>query len=96
MDTCFLFAKHLNDEGCFCLKISANSSLIASPEQRSFAEIRSLQAGCNTVVIETGLNCGFFELELPWLPERKARVAIPYAKRRWLNLSTKCILLSIK
>ena len=43
MDTLFLFTKHLDDNGCFCLKINAGGDLIAPPAQRNFAEIRPLQ-----------------------------------------------------
>lgn len=79
MDHCFLFTKHLNDNGCFCLTVSSDGTLIASPEQRSFAEIKSLQKECTTTIVETTVNATLLDLELPWLPERKARIAIPYA-----------------
>ena len=79
MDHCFLFTKHLDDSGCFCLKISQEGELIAPPAQRTFAEIKTLQKECNTLVVETTTSSSILELELPWLPERKARIAIPYA-----------------
>ena len=79
MDYCFLFSKHLDDSGCFCLKISQEGVLIAAPAQRNFAEIKTLQKECATLIIETAASSSILTLELPWLPERKARVAIPYA-----------------
>lgn len=79
MDTIFLFTKHLNDEGCFCLKLDSEGALSAPPAQRSFAEIQTLQNDCDTLVIETATNTSLLDLELSWLPERKARLAIPYA-----------------
>ncbi|EHL30368.1 type II secretion system protein GspL [Legionella drancourtii] len=79
MNTLFLFTKHLNDEGCFCLKLDEDGALSAPPAQRSFADIQILQKECNTLVIETSANASLLNLELPWLPDRKARVAIPYA-----------------
>lgn len=79
MDTLFLFTQHLNNEGCFCLKLSVDGTLTISPAQRSFAEIKTLQQDCDTLVIETGVNASLLTLELPWLPERKARIAIPFA-----------------
>jgi general secretion pathway protein L len=79
MDTCFLFTKHLDDNGCFCLKLSPTGELIEPPAQRNFAEMKLLQNECNTLVIETSANTSILNLELPWLPERKARIAIPYA-----------------
>lgn len=79
MDTFFLFTKHLTQDGCFCLKLDANGVLTTPPAQRDFNEIQSLQEDCDTLVIETTTNVSLLSLELPWLPERKARVAIPYA-----------------
>ncbi|MBL7479123.1 type II secretion system protein GspL [Legionella bononiensis] len=79
MDKCFLFTQHLDDNGCFCLKISSDGVLSAPPAQRNFAEIKSLQNECTTLVVETSASASILELELPWLPERKARVAIPFA-----------------
>ncbi len=79
MDTLFLFANHLDETGCFCLKMSADGALITPPAQRSFAEIKSLQSECKTLVIEASEHVSLLNLEFSWLPERKARVAIPYA-----------------
>lgn len=79
MDTLFLFAKHLDEAGCFCLKMDADGALVTPPAQRSFAEIKSLQTECKTLVIETCEHVSLLNLEFSWLPDRKARVAIPYA-----------------
>lgn len=79
MDTLFLFSKHLNETGCFCLKLDADGALISSPAQRTFAEIKSLQIDSKSLVIETTEHVSILNLEFSWLPERKARTAIPYA-----------------
>ncbi|ARB91563.1 type II secretion system protein GspL [Legionella longbeachae] len=79
MDTFFLFTKHLDENGCFCLKINADGTLIVPPAKRDFIEIKTLQNDCKTLVIETSEQASLFNLELSWLPERKARAAIPYA-----------------
>lgn len=79
MDTCFLFSQHLNDTGCLCLKIKEGGAVIAPVAQRSFSEIKTLQDNSKTIVVESTSNATLLHLELPWLPERKARVAIPYA-----------------
>src|SRR5580704_2819832 len=79
MDHCFLFTKHLNDNSCFCLKISQDGELVSPPTQRTFAEIKALQKDCTTTIVETTLSASLLALELQWLPERKARIAIPYA-----------------
>lgn len=79
MDTLFLFTKHLDENGCFCLKITADGTLIVPPAKRDFIEIKTLQNECKTLVIETSEQASLLNLELSWLPERKARAAIPYA-----------------
>jgi general secretion pathway protein L len=79
MDKCFLFTKHLDDQGCFCLKLSEDGALISPPAQRSFSEIKELQKESSTVIVETAASAILLDLELHWLPERKARLAIPYA-----------------
>lgn len=79
MDTLFLFVKNIDEAGCFCLKMNADGAVISPPALRSFVEIKTLQNDCNTLVIETCEHATLLNLELSWLPERKARVAIPYA-----------------
>ncbi|QMT60607.1 type II secretion system protein GspL [Legionella sp. PC997] len=79
MDTLFLFTKHLDETGCFCLQLNEGGTLTLPPSQRSFAEIKSLQTDCRTLVIETCEQVSLLDLEFSWLPERKARAAIPYA-----------------
>jgi general secretion pathway protein L len=79
MDKCFLFTQHLDDNGCFCLKITTAGELISPPAQRSFSEIKSLQSECSTLIVETAASASILDLELPWLLERKARIALPFA-----------------
>jgi len=79
MDTCFLFTKYLSDEGCYSLKLSTTGELVSPPALRNFAELHDLQKEARTIVVETCENASLLELELPWLTERKARIAIPYA-----------------
>lgn len=38
-----------------------------------------MQFESNTIIVLSSSLCGFHEVELPWLSERKARAAIPYA-----------------
>lgn len=79
MDTVFLFTKHIDSNGCYCLKINSAGELNAPPAQLNFEEIQKLQRGSKTLVIEASTHASFFRLDLPWLPERKARAAIPFA-----------------
>lgn len=79
MDTCFLFTKYLNDSSCFSFMLNQQSELTAPAQQRTFVEIQTLQQGCKTYVIESCEHTSILDLELPFLPDRKARIAIPYA-----------------
>lgn len=79
MDTCFLFTKEINEQGCFCLKLNNEGELIAPPVFRHFPEIHTLQKNSITLIVESSLHASCLDLELPWLPERKARAAIPFA-----------------
>lgn len=79
MDTCFLFTKHLDDNGCLSLKLTQEGELASPLLQRDFGEISVLQKNCKTIIVESSDSASILDLDLPWLPERKARVAIPYA-----------------
>lgn len=79
MDQCFLFTHYLDEQGCLCLKLSPDGTVLSPPAQRNFAEIQTLQVDSNTVLVESGARASLLELELPWLSEQKARTAIPYA-----------------
>lgn len=79
MDICFLFTKELNEQGCYCLTLTEDGNIISPPLQRSFSDIKSLQENCQTIVVESCQNASILDLELSWLPERKASIAIPYA-----------------
>lgn len=79
MDSFFLFTKHLDDQGCYCLKQSQQGELILPPAVRTFAEIKIVQEYCTTWIVESTINASLHDLEFPWLPERKAREALPFA-----------------
>jgi general secretion pathway protein L len=77
--TCFLFAESLTDEGCLSLRLDDEGRVDSPPQQRSIDEIQTLQINTQTVVVLPTHWCSLHEVELPWLGERKARLAIPYA-----------------
>ncbi|WP_051555178.1 type II secretion system protein GspL [Legionella fairfieldensis] len=80
VDTCFLFAQHLNEEGCLSLCLDQQGKLIAPLAQRSFIEIIALQTNnSQTIIVISGKHFSFHQLELARLSDKKARVAIPYA-----------------
>ncbi|MGQ3888961.1 type II secretion system protein GspL [Legionella sp. CNM-1927-20] len=80
MSTCFLFIKYLTDEGCLSLSLNAQGNLDAPLAQRSFMEIQQLQSTSTKVIaVAPSEYFSFHQVELAWLPEKKARAAIPYA-----------------
>lgn len=79
MDQCFLFTQDLKEDACLSLKLSSKGELLAPPALRPFDEIKLLQNESHTLVVETSSSATFISLELPWLADRKARIAIPYA-----------------
>lgn len=79
MDTCFLFTEHLNETGCLCLKLNAEGAVLTPPTQLDFKDIRQLQGNADTILVEPSSHITLINLELPWLADRKARAAIPYA-----------------
>lgn len=79
MDTCFLFTEYLNESGCMCLKLDGAGQVLTPPTQINFIEIKILQESAKTIIVESASQVTLLNLELPWLAERKARAAIPYA-----------------
>lgn len=77
--TSFIFVEYLDETGCFCLRLENDASVSAPFVHRSFDEIKTLQLESQTVIVLSTAKCGLHEVELPWLSDRKARAAIPYA-----------------
>lgn len=79
MSTCFLFTEDLKEEGCLSLKLNQQGQIEAPLSLRSFVEIKALQANASTYIVDSSQHFSLHQLELPWLSERKARAAIPFA-----------------
>ncbi|RUR11733.1 type II secretion system protein GspL [Legionella septentrionalis] len=79
MATCFLFIQGMDDENCLSLRLGEDGDVDVPLKTRSFSEIKSLQKDARTFVILPTEVSSLYEVELPWLLERKARAAIPYA-----------------
>jgi general secretion pathway protein L len=77
--TYFLFAGKMDDEGCLSLGLDFSGHVVAPLQTRSFAEIKSLQKEARTIVVVPTEMASIHEVEFPWLGERKARAALPYA-----------------
>jgi len=77
--TCFLFIEHLDADEILSLRLTASGEIDAPLAMRSYADIKSLQDNAETKVVLSSQLCSIYEVELPWLGERKARAAIPYS-----------------
>lgn len=80
MSSCFLFIDELKDENtCLSLSLNQQGAIEAPLLMRSFDEIKSLQTNAKTWVVLSAKLLSFHRLELPWIGDKKARAAIPYA-----------------
>ncbi len=91
MATCFLFAQHFTDEYCLGLRLDEQGLIDAPLEKRSFDAFRALQAHARTIVVLPTESSSLHQLELPWLGERKARAAIPYALEEQIAQSVSAV-----
>lgn len=79
MATTFLFADSLTEKGCVCLVIDSNHHIVQACAERSFDAIRQMQSGTETVVVLSARQFTFHSVQLPWLGDKKARAALPFA-----------------
>ncbi|WP_133128015.1 type II secretion system protein GspL [Legionella nagasakiensis] len=79
MATCFIFARQIGHEHWLSLRLDDNNQMDAPLMVRSAAELQQLQINSRTLVVLPVEVCSLHQVELPWLNERKARAAIPYA-----------------
>ena len=79
MATCFLFTQNGTEDQYLSLRLNEQGQLDAPVERRSLDALKSLQEAARTIVVLPTELCSFHAVELPWLADRKARAAIPYA-----------------
>ena len=79
MTTCFIFAEYFDEEGCLSLRLDQQGDVDAPLLKRPIETLQALQSGARTVIVLPTNLCSLHELALPWLGERKAQAAIPYA-----------------
>lgn len=79
MASTFLFAEHLDEIGCICVRLEADATVSAALAHRTYDDIKALQADSQTIIVVSASRCGLHQVELPWLSDSKARAAIPYA-----------------
>ena len=80
MSELFLFTETLEDNSALCTVIAADNAEPLEPlARRSFDEIKTLEQCYPLTLIIPQIQCSLHKVELPWLSEKKARLAIPYA-----------------
>ena len=85
--TCFIFTRAIDLEQCLSLRIDEHGEIDAPLALRSIQELQLLQINARTVVVLPSESSSLHEIELPWLADRKARAAIPYALEEQLAQS---------
>ncbi|KTD18436.1 type II secretion system protein GspL [Legionella jordanis] len=79
MATCFLFIDHFNENACLSLSLDQLGQVIAPLAERNIQEIKALQKNCQTFVVLPTSSFSIHKLPMPWISEKKARAAIPFA-----------------
>lgn len=79
VNQCFIFIKYSNEEGCLSLVLGSEGEIEAPLGERSYAEIKELQNNAKTMVIISTEQASLHFVEMPWLPDKKSRAAIPFA-----------------
>lgn len=79
MTTTFIFGQYLNEEGCLSLSLDAQGQILSDCQQRPFSEIKKRQVDTKTIVVLPSQAFSLHRVELPWLNEKKARAALPFA-----------------
>lgn len=79
MATCFIFTRYLLEESCLVTRFNDQGIPDLASGTYSFSEIRALQEGYKTILVYPSDWASLHDLELPWLTDRKARAAIPFA-----------------
>src|SRR3989338_3954697 len=79
MSTCYLFSQSLNEEGCLSILCDETGLVLEPLAFRPFADIQKLQKEHKTWLIIPTSQASLFTVTLPWLAEKKARTALPYA-----------------
>lgn len=79
MSRCYLFSRTLTSEGCLSIVLSDQGNCLQPLQERTFSEIRALQADCETWVVLPTELASLYTVELPWLGDKKARTALPFA-----------------
>lgn len=79
MSTCFIFIQNLDAEELPCLRLDQNGEIEAPLALCAISELSVRQQNARTIIVLPTETSSLYDVELPWLGERKSRAAIPYA-----------------
>ncbi|MCX7090258.1 MAG: type II secretion system protein GspL [Legionellales bacterium] len=79
MLTCFLFIQNEDLAAILSMRMDMHGQVEYPLQVRTIEEIRALQENARTIIVFPSEWCGLYRVELPLLPDHKAREAIPYA-----------------
>ncbi len=79
MLTWLIFVKQSSEDALLSIRLDPNGHVDQPLKNRSAAEINALQSQARTLIVLPSEWSSFLELTLPWLVERKAREALPFA-----------------
>jgi general secretion pathway protein L len=77
--TCFIFVKYLTTEGCLSLRLGDQGNIDAPLAERLFHDIKLLQTNASTIIIAPTEFFSLHQVQLPWLVDKKARIALSYS-----------------
>ncbi|MFZ4077346.1 MAG: type II secretion system protein GspL [Legionellaceae bacterium] len=79
MATCFIFFDASDEDGYLCLRLNDAQELEAPLMRRTIEALHLLQDKAKTLIVAPASFASLLTLDLPWLGEKKAREAIPFA-----------------
>lgn len=79
MLTCFLFIQNEDLTSILSMRMDMYGRVEHPVQIRTIEEIRALQVNARTIIVLPTEWCALYQVELPLLPDHKAREAIPYA-----------------
>jgi general secretion pathway protein L len=79
MSTCFIFFQSLADETYLSVRVDEHGHVDAALDYRTLEAVKVLQDKAHTIIVLPTEMSTLHYVELPWLSDRKARLALPFA-----------------
>lgn len=80
MVTCFIFVNSTPENSHYLsLSLNEQARVVAPLAVRDPEAIKAIQKNCNTIIVLSSLFSSLHKVSLPWLADKKARLALPFA-----------------